>query len=497
MNSRGLNAAWTGFSRQATLWGAAVLGAAALLTAQPADAQRPPPDGFGDLAEKLMPAVVNIATTQKVRGVGQSPRFPGGSPLEKFNDLFGNDDGGGAINSLGSGFIISSDGTVVTNNHVIEDADQIEVILQDGTRMAATLVGRDEATDLAVLRVKSARPLPAVKWGDSAHARVGDWVLAIGNPFGLGGSVSAGIISARNRNINEGRYDDFIQTDAAINRGNSGGPLFSMEGNVIGVNTAIISPTGGSIGIGFSVPADLASGVVSQLLQFGETHRGWLGVRVAPVTPEIAQRNGMPNPNGAMVTRVSDDSPAARAGLRPGDVVVTYDNKPVTNDRFLTRYVADTAINKSVKIEFFRDGRKVAVNATILRLQESTPVARASATTPGGPDEDSGRANASRAVSGRVMGMTLAELTADMRTRFKIEGSVRGLVVTAVDNGSDATGKVLPGDVVVEMAFEPVETVGEAQALAMQAERSASRPVLLYINRGGDMTFRSVKPRKG
>jgi serine protease Do len=470
----------------------AALGCAFWFASAPVHAA-PPPEGFGELAETLMPAVVNVATTSKVRGVGDSPRFPRGSPLERFNDLFG-DDNGGAVNSLGSGFFISAEGIVVTNNHVIEDADQIEVILQDGTRMAATLVGRDEPTDLAVLRVKAGRPLPFVKWGDSAHARVGDWVLAIGNPFGLGGSVSAGIISARNRNINEGRYDDFIQTDAAINRGNSGGPLFNMKGDVIGVNTAIISPSGGSIGIGFSVPADLASGVVTQLLQFGETHRGWLGVRVAPVTPEIAQRNGLPSASGAMITRVTDDSPAARSGLRPGDVVVAYDGKPIASDRFLTRYVADTAVNKAVKIDFLRDGKKLSVSATILRLQESNPVARASAPAPG---DENGAPPASRAVSGRVMGITLAELTADMRSKYKVEAGVRGLVVTAVDSSSDATGKVVPGDVVVEMAFEPVETIGEAQALAMQAERNAARPVLLYINRGGDMTFRSVKPRKG
>jgi serine protease Do len=471
---------------------AGLAGAIWLVTA-PASAARPPPDGFADLAESLMPAVVNVATTQKIRGVGDAPRFPRGSPLERFNDLFG-DDSGGEVNSLGSGFLISADGVVVTNNHVIEDADQIEVILQDGTRLSAALVGRDVPTDLAVLRIKAGKPLPFVKWGDAGHARVGDWVLAIGNPFGLGGSVSAGIISARNRNINEGRYDDFIQTDAAINRGNSGGPLFNMNGDVIGVNTAIVSPTGGSVGVGFSVPSDLASGVVSQLLQYGETRRGWLGVRVAPVTAEIAQRNGMPRAAGAMITRVTDDSPASRSGFRPGDVIVSFDGKPVANDRYLTRYVADTPINKVVRVEFLRDGKKQVASVTIMRLQEATEPLRASA--PAATDE-AAPSGASRAVSGRVMGMTLAELTADMRAKFKIEPSVRGLVVTAVDAASDATGKVLPGDVVVEMAFEPVETIGEAQALAMQAERNSARPVLLYINRGGDMTFRSVKPRKG
>jgi serine protease Do len=419
------------------------------------------------------------------------PSFPRGSPLEKFNDLFG-DEGAGEVNSLGSGFIISPDGVVVTNNHVIEDADQIEVILQDGTRMKAALLGRDTATDIAVLRVKAGKPLPSVHFGDAARARVGDWVIAIGNPFGLGGSVSAGIISARNRNIDAGRYDDFIQTDAAINRGNSGGPLFNMGGEVIGVNTAIVSPTGGSVGVGFAVPADLAAVVVNQILQFGETRRGWLGVRIGTVTPEIAQRNGLPRPMGAVVSGITDGSPAARAGLRPGDVIVSYDGKAIGEGRFLSRYVADTPIGKTVHVEYLRDGKKVLANVTIAKLDERPLLARAPTQAPGATQEP-----ASRAVSGRVMGMTLAELSSDMRRRFQIDPDVKGLVVVSVDAGSDASGKVQPGDVVVEMAFEPVETVGEAQALAMRAERNQGRAVLLYINRGGDMTFRSVKPRKG
>jgi serine protease Do len=477
-------------ARSAFTFIAAAVAALWFAAAEPAGA-RPPPDGFGDLAESLMPAVVNVATSQKIRGVGEAPSFPRGSPLEKFNDFLG-DDSGAAVNSLGSGFIISADGVIVTNNHVIEDADQIEVILQDGTHMKATLVGRDTATDLAVLRVKAGRPLPFVKWGDAAHARVGDWVLAIGNPFGLGGSVSAGIISARNRNIDQGRYDDFIQTDAAINRGNSGGPLFNMDGQVIGVNTAIVSPSGGSVGVGFSVPSDLASGVVSQLLQFGETHRGWLGVRYGVVTPEIAQRNGMTNPNGAVVSGVTEGGPAARAGLRPGDVIVAYEGKAVSEGRFLQRYVADTPIGKVAKIEYLRGGKRQLASVTIAKLDERTTQARADTPPAGEPNPGGG----SRAVTGRVIGMTLSELTGDLRKKFSIDPAVRGLVVLAVDAGSDASGKVQPGDVLVEMAFEPVETVGEAQALAMQAERNAGRAVLLYINRDGDMTFRSVKPRK-
>jgi serine protease Do len=480
-------------ARSAIQFVAAAAAAVLLAVATPAGA-KPPPDGFADLAEQLMPAVVNIATSQKIRGAGEAPNFPRGSPLEKFNDLFG-DNGGSAINSLGSGFIISADGVVVTNNHVIEDADLIDVILQDGTRMKASLVGRDTATDLAVLRVKAGRPLPFVKFGDASKARVGDWVVAIGNPFGLGGSVSAGIISARNRNIEQGRYDDFIQTDAAINRGNSGGPLFNVSGEVIGVNTAIYSPgtSGGSVGVGFSLPSDLAASVVNQILQFGETHRGWLGVRLGAVTQEVATRNGLPRPIGAMISGVTEGGPAARAGLRPGDILITYDGKAITEDRYLTRYVADTPIGKNVKIDFLRDGKKQTIGVVIARLDERQDVARANA-TPATPDTPQ---PGSRNITGRVMGMTLAEINGEMRRRFSIEPDVKGLVVTAVDSGSDASGKVQPGDVVVEMAFEPVETIGEAQALAMRAERRAGAAVLLYINRGGDMTFRSVKPRKG
>ncbi len=479
-------------ARLAAVFTALALALTLTLAPAPAAAQggRPPPDGFGDLAEALMPAVVNIASTQTLKGTEGGREFQRGSPLERFNDLFG--DGGAAqVQSLGSGFFISPDGYVVTNNHVIENADEIQVILQSGEQIKAELVGTDEATDIAVLRVKRAQPFTYVKFGDVQKTRVGDWVVAIGNPFGLGGSVSAGIISARNRNIDAGRYDDFIQTDAAINRGNSGGPLFNVRGEVIGVNTVIVSPSGGSVGIGFAVPADLVSAVSKQIIASGSVKRGWLGVRIGVVTPEIASRNGLQRPSGAVVSGITAGSPAARAGLRPGDLITRYDGKAIAESRYLSRYVADTPAGKSVKIDFLRGGKPQSVNATIRQLEEPARVARAE------PGEDAAPENVSRAVTARVMGMTVAELTADMRRKYELGSAAHGLVVTAVDPASDAAGKVKPGDVIVEMAFQPVETVGEAQALANRAARDPKKAVLLFIERDGDRTTRSVRPRRG
>ncbi|MGE3249793.1 MAG: Do family serine endopeptidase [Hyphomonadaceae bacterium] len=453
-----------------------------------AQAQRLPPSGFADLAERLSPAVVNIATTQRVEGVEDLPRFPRGSPLERFNE--GLDEGAPNVNSLGSGFIISADGVVVTNNHVIEGADTIEVILQSGARLPAELVGRDVATDLAVLRVRSRTPLPFVPWGDSDRARVGDLVIAIGNPFGLGGTVTLGIVSARNRNIDAGRYDDFIQTDAAINRGNSGGPLFNMEGEVIGVNTAIVSPTGGSVGVGFAMPSALVRPVINQILQYGEARRGWLGVRLTPVTPEIAERNNMARAVGAIVTRVTPGGPAQRAGVRRGDIIVAFDGREIADSRMLTRIVADARINSTVQVVVLRNGRRVTLNVTIQRLAESTIASVA----PSESREQSPGPGA-RLTSGRVLGMSLTELSSDIRRRYDIDPDIRGLVVTAIDPTSDAHGKLRIGDVIVEMAFEPVGTVAQARALADRAQ-AAGRPLLVHVSRGEQMTFRSIATRR-
>src|SRR6476620_4521540 len=346
------------------------LSATSLLISAPASARGP--DGIADVAEKVIDAVVNISTSQTIEakggpeGRGAMPQLPPGSPFEEFFDDFfknrrgpgGNPKGGDKngdftprkTNSLGSGFIVDTAGIVVTNNHVIADADEINVILNDGTKIKADLVGVDKKTDLAVLRFKPTRPLVAVKFGDSDKLRLGDWVIAIGNPFSLGGSVTAGIVSAKNRDISQGPYDSYIQTDAAINRGNSGGPLFNLDGEVVGVNTLIISPSGGSIGIGFAVPSKTVAGVVDQLRQFGELRRGWLGVKIQQVTDEIAESLNLKPVRGALVAGIDDKGPAKPAGIEAGDVIVKFDGKDIKEMRDLPRIVADTPVGRDVEV---------------------------------------------------------------------------------------------------------------------------------------------------
>ena len=362
---------------------------------------RPAPDSFADLAAKLLPAVVNISSTQDCRrvrggpGAGpEIPMFPPGSPFEQFFKDFLNRNrrraARAAVNgdnqpppperrmqSLGSGFIIDPSGLVVTNNHVIEGADEITVTLQDNTSLKAKVLGRDETGDIALLQVKPDKPLPAVQFGDSDAERVGDWVLAIGNPFGLGGTVTAGIVSARGRDIHQGPYDDFIQTDAAINRGNSGGPLFNMDGQVIGMNTAIYSPSGGSIGIGFSIPANMVKAVVAQLKDFGHPRRGWLGVRIQQVTPDIAESLGLQDATGAMVAGVNDGGPADKAKIHNGDIILKFNGQDVKEMRSLPRIVADSDVGKSVPVLLWRDGKQVTVQATLAEKPDDVQVAAA------------------------------------------------------------------------------------------------------------------------
>src|SRR6202023_3515520 len=348
------------------------------------------PDGIADVAEQVIDSVVNISTSQNVEAHnGPLPQLPNDPQLDElFRDFFNRRGQGGQggqgdqnrqqaprrVNSLGSGFIIDAPGIVVTNNHVIAEADEITVILNDGTRLKAQLLGKDTKVDLAVLKVTTDKPLKAVKFGDSEKLRLGEWVIAIGNPFSLGGTVTAGIISARNRDINSGPYDNYIQTDAAINRGNSGGPLFNLDGDVIGINTAIISPTGGSIGIGFSVPSKTAIAVIDQLRQFGETRRGWLGVRIQQVTDDIPDSLNIKPAHGALVAGVDEKGPAKPAGIEAGDVIIKFDGKDIKEMRDLPRIVADTPVGRDVEVIVVRKGKEEKKTVKLGRLDDEKPV---------------------------------------------------------------------------------------------------------------------------
>jgi serine protease Do len=448
----------------------------AALALSPASAQRWPAAGFADLAERLTPAVVNIATRQRVEGIEDLPRLPPGSPLARP----GNEERQAEITSLGSGFIVSPDGVVVTNNHVIEAADAIDVLLQNGDRYQAVVVGRDPATDIAVLRIQTDEPLPYVEFGDSDEARVGDIVLAIGNPFGLGGSLSVGVVSARNRNLNAGRYDDFIQTDAAINRGNSGGPLFSTDGEVIGVNTAIVSPSGASIGVGFATPTSIVRPVVDQLIRYGEARRGWLGVTLVNADPSAAR-------GGVLVRRVTAGGPAAAAGLRPDDVVVSFNGREVNDSRVLTRLVGEAQIGAPAQLDIVRGGRRLALSVTIARLEETptgSRVARADA-----PPRLDGSPR-----SGRIFGIALAELDASLREEYQIEPRIAGVVVLGADEGGANEGVLQAGDVIEAMAFRAVDTIEAINTIAGQAA-IGERAIIVRINRGGEVSYRRLRAR--
>ncbi len=455
----------------------------ALAIASPALA-RPAPDSFADLAGKLLPTVVNISTSQTLKAPPPTamPKLPPGSPLEDlFKNLLPRGNTPRHVTSLGSGFIIDPSGYIVTNNHVIDDSDAITVILSDGISLPARVVGRDTKTDLALLKVTSKRPLPATRFGDSDKARIGDWVIAIGDPFGIGSTVTAGIVSARNRNINAGPYDDFIQTDAPINRGNSGGPLFDMDGNVIGINSQIFSPSGGSVGIGFAIPSNLARQVVGQLRQFGTARRGWIGVRIQQVTSEIAEGLGLVNMKGALVAGVTDGGPAAKAGLRNGDLITGFDGKAVPDDRALPRIVADTPIGKTVNMDVLRRGSKQTLRITVQKLADDAKPDRA-VKAPPAPVKSQSRLT--------QLGLSLGALDAAARARFKIGASVQGVLVTAVEDGSVAgEKKVQPGDVIVEISSQAVKTAADVSKKIEADAKAGKKVALLLISRSGDLTF--------
>ncbi|KZC97009.1 DegQ family serine endoprotease [Oceanibaculum pacificum] len=436
---------------------------------------------YADLAEKVTPAVVNISSTQEAKPAeGQPMPFaaPPGSPMEEFMKRFfeqmPQQRGGQPTTALGSGFIVDPEGYIVTNNHVIDGADKVSVKLPDGRDFDATVVGTDPQTDVALLKVKSDKALPFVSFGDSEKLRVGQAVLAVGNPFGLGGTVTAGIVSARGRDIHSGPYDDFIQTDAAINRGNSGGPMFNMDGQVVGVNSAIYSPNGGSVGIGFAIPANMVKQVVADLKTHGQVERGWLGVSIQPVTDDIAGALGMDEPKGALVASVSPDSPADKAKLKAGDVIVGYDGAAVGEVRDLPRLVAATPAGKSVEMQILRDGARRTVSTEIAKLK---------------PQQTAAAEVKTDSVSG--LGVTLSSLTEATRQRLDLAADATGVVITAVDpNGKAARQGLRPGDVIEKVGDIVVSKPGDVQQALSDGKRKAA---LLLINRAGDKRFVAIQ----
>jgi serine protease Do len=441
-------------------------------------------ESFANLAEKISPAVVNITTSTTVAGrTGPQGIVPEGSPFEdffrEFQDRNGQGDRPRRSSALGSGFVISEDGYIVTNNHVIEGADEIQIEFFEGFELPATLVGTDPNTDIALLKVESETPLKFVKFGDSDTARVGDWVMAMGNPLGQGFSVSAGIVSARNRALS-GTYDDYIQTDAAINRGNSGGPLFNMDGEVIGVNTAILSPNGGSIGIGFSMASNVVTRVVDQLQEFGETRRGWLGVRIQDVTDDVAEALGLASAKGALVSDVPE-GPAMEAGMQAGDVIVSFDGREVEDTRGLVRQVGNTEVGKAVRVVVNRDGATQTLLVTLGRREEAESAVPAS--QPGPDAEETPQ-------SMELMGLTLSPLTGEIREQLELPDSAKGLAVMDVDETSEAFEKGLrAGDVITEAGQAQVLAISDLEERIAEAKDAGRKSILLLVRRAGDPRF--------
>jgi len=499
------------FSRVSRLVAAAGLGAVLLLAAPAMASAKPAPEGFADLAARLLPAVVNISTAQTLKpdktAKSAKPGAPApraepeeappqsdqGSPFDDFLKDFFDKQGKTPMPrhaiSLGSGFVVDPSGLIVTNNHVIADADSITVTFQDGVEYKAELIGKDTKTDLAVLRIKPAKPVPSLKFGNSDGTRVGDWVLAIGNPFGLGGSVTAGILSARAREINAGPYDDFLQTDAAINRGNSGGPMFNMAGEVIGINTAIYSPTGGSIGIGFAIPSNLAKPIIEQLEKFHHARRGWLGVNIQSVNDEIAETLGLQGkPRGALIAAVQDGGPAKSGGLQPGDIVLKFDGHDVLDMHHLPRIVAETPIDKMAKVEVWRAKKMVTLTVKVGELKEAPQAVAAPKEAP--PPQPTGAT--------KVLGLTVANLTPELRSHFSIGETIAGVVVTDVAKNSPAAEKGMrPGDVIVEVTQQEVKTPQQIAAKVDEAKKQGHKSVLMLVEHGGDLHFIVLKIDKG
>jgi len=479
---------------------ALVLGAGALPVLSAPEAAARGPESLADLAAAVSDTVVNISATQTMedKHASNAPQLEPGTP---FDDLFEEffrrhqqEEGGRAnprqrerkSNSLGSGFVIDPSGIVITNNHVVADANEVTVIFTDGQKLKAEVLGKDAKVDVAVLRVKSDKPLKAAKFGDSDKMRVGDWVVAVGNPFGLGGTVTAGIISARNRNIDSGPYDNYFQTDAPINKGNSGGPLFNMAGEVIGINTAILSPSGGSIGIGFATPAATVAPVIEQLQKFGETRRGWLGVRIQNVDDSIAESLNLGAARGALVAGTDDKGPAKAAGLQTGDVIVKFDGVDIKESRDLPKIVASAPVGKDVDVVVLRQGKEITKTIKLGRLEDNEKQAKLTVKR-----SDSGKNPAAGPVE-KALGMEFSSLSDDLRQKFSIKNSVAsGVVVTNVDpDSSAATKHIQPGEVLMEINQEPIKEPADV-AKKMQALKSSGKKsaLLLVANGQGEVRF--------
>src|ERR1700732_3736262 len=481
----------------------AVLLALSLSAAMPSRAEAPEvpfSEVFAQLAARLVGVVVNISTPQVTaapvaKGAPEAQVPSPGTPLDEFfRDFFSEKGAPGGPNSpsprsasLGSGFIIDPSGIVVTNNHVIANAEQITVTLSDDTTLQAEVIGRDGVTDLARLTREPKTPLPAATWGDSTKAKVGDWVLAIGNPFGLGGTVTSGIISATARDIHSSPYDDFLQTDASINRGNSGGPMFNLAGEVIGINTAIFSPSGGSIGIGFAIPSSFARPIIEQLRVSGKVERGWIGARIQPVTDDIAEAVGLDKGRGAMIAAIDPASPAAQAKLQPGDVILAYDGKPIDRSRQLPRLVADTATDTLVKLSMWRDGKNQEVEIKVAALNSSRP-----ASPPPEPEKPKPPPSID------ALGLKLAKPTAELRKQFSLPETIKGAVITEVpQNSPGAVQGLRPGDLVVAIGHEAVGSLEELQQKIAAARKNGHKNIILRVEREGNARFVALPHEAG
>jgi serine protease Do len=470
--------------------------AAAAPSSRAPPAESPFADLFAQLAGRVVGVVVNISTEAAVQPAKPAPDAPQNSPGnaldEMFRDFFGEKGAPGApgsrVASLGSGFIIDPSGLIVTNNHVIANAEQITVTLSDNTELQARVVGRDVVTDLALLKVDTKNPLPAATWGDSSKTKVGDWVLAIGNPFGLGGTVTAGIISATARDIHSSPYDDYLQTDASINRGNSGGPMFSLAGEVIGINTVIYSPSGGSIGIGFAIPSALAQPIVEQLKASGKVERGWIGARIQPVTDDIAESIGLDKNRGAMIAAIDAGSPAAQAKLQPGDVILSYDGTAIERSRQLPRLVAATPPDKPVKLAVWRDGKEQEFELTVAALNPNRPP------PPPPPPPEKPKPT----VIVETLGLKLAKPTAELNKQFSLPDGAKGAVITDVPPNSPAAAQGLrPGDLVIAVGHANVTSAEEVSQLAAAAKKAGQKKVLVRVEREGNTRFVALPVETG